>query len=137
MASRSRRGSVSVRISVYLWFSNGNRRFLGSANARELLAAGHVEDALGTDGALEQHAGGALVGNFPNPARTCATGMGAHNLQRALRLPLGYEGGEPPLASHLQGIEAEDLTRRADVFANGDELFLDVDGKVGGFGDFV
>ena len=105
MASRSRRGSVSVRISVYLWFSNGNRRFLGSANARELLAAGHVEDALGTDGALEHHPGGALVGNPSNPTCARATRVGAHNLQRALGFPLRHKRGKPALAGDLQGIE--------------------------------
>src|ERR1039458_4112796 len=108
-----------------------------SANARELLAAGHVEDALGADGAFEQHAGGALVGHSPNPACACATRVGAHDLQRALRFPLRHEGGEPALAGDLQRIEAEDLTCGADVFANRDELLLDVDGKVGGFGAFV
>ena len=63
--------------------------------------------------------------------------MGAQDLQRAVGVALGHKGGESAFAGDLQRIEAENLTGGADVFADGDELLLDVQGKVGGFGDFV
>ena len=63
--------------------------------------------------------------------------MGTQDFQGAVGVALGHEGGEAAFAGDLQGVEAENLTGGMDVFADGDEPFLDVQGEIGGFGDFV
>src|ERR1035441_1032502 len=113
------------------------RSFCASADTRQLLAAGHVEDALSANGALDQHLGGALVGNLANPARASGARLGTQDLQGSASLLFGQEGDESAFASDLERIKAKHLTGDDDVFAHWDELFLDVDGQIGGFGDFV
>jgi hypothetical protein len=63
--------------------------------------------------------------------------MGAQHLQRPVGVALGHESGEAALAGDLERVQAKNLTGGTDVFAYGDELLLDVDGKAGSFGDFI
>src|ERR1035441_5723512 len=97
--------------------------FCASADTRQLLAAGHVEDALGADGALDQHLGGALVGNLANPARASGARVGTQDLQGSASLLFGQEGGESAFASDLERIKAKHLTGGADAVAHRDAPF--------------
>src|ERR1019366_9578097 len=90
------------------------RSFCSSADTRQLLAAGHVEDALSANGALDQHLGGALVGNLANPARASGARMGTQDLQGSASLSFGQEGGESALAGDLERVKAEHFTGGAD-----------------------
>lgn len=71
------------------------------ADTGELFTGGHVEDALGADGAFQQHFGGALVGYLANRAGAGTGLVGAQDFQGAVGVALGQKGGESAFAGDL------------------------------------
>src|ERR1035441_1671984 len=102
------------------------RSFCASADTRQLLAAGHVEDALSANGALDQHLGGALVGNLANPARASGARVGMEKQLYRDAFPQGvslvlydltsvYFEGEGPLGISRYGHSRDHRSDRPQV----------------------
>src|SRR5208337_3798205 len=77
-----------------------------SANAGQLLAAEHIEDALDADSGLEQDLGGALGGDVADAAGAGAVWALAQDSQGAFGVGLGHEGGKTALAGHVQRVQS-------------------------------
>src|SRR5579864_9422982 len=78
-----------------------------------------------------------LVRGVSDNASSDAGGVLFQHRERMLSFGLRNERGESSLASDMERVQAENLARRAHIFANRDQFFIDLQREVGGFRDFI
>ena len=110
---------------------------LKSADARQLLAAGHVQNPACANCAFQKDHRRTFIRHFANRTGTNANWICAQDLQRALRIFRRNERGNPAFARDLKRIESENFARGVNVFANRNSFFLDQQSPVRRLGDFV
>ena len=108
-----------------------------SANARQLLAAGHVKNPARPNSAPDRHQRRGFLHHFTNHSGIRTDLLLTQNLYRPLCILRGYERDKPSLIRNVKRIKTEHLARGINVLAKGNRLLLNRDFHPGGLGDFV
>src|SRR5258708_2859862 len=111
--------------------------FSGSTNPWQLFTAGHIEDALGPEGALEQHFRGWARVDATDATRARTSGVRPHERQGAFSFAFRHKCRKTAFAGDLQRVQTEDFARGANILADRNEGFLHEQFEIRSFIDFI